>query len=326
MKGYLFSAIVAGLFGVLLTHSAITVMTFALAPAQVASPILADPPVTKSSVVTLNFVGDIMLDRGVYLSVEKNGGGDFHWLFDHVGDLANSDILFGNLEGPLSDRGRELDGVYSFRMKPEAAAALSSAGFDILSSANNHIGDWGYEAATDTVRRLAEVGITAVGVGANQDIATPKIVERNGLKVGFLAFSDVGPSWLTVGDQQLPEIIKQAASQVDQLVVSFHFGEEYREQATERQKYLAHLAIDNGARIVVGTHPHVVEEVERYNDGLIAYSLGNFIFDQAFSEDTMRGLVLEIELDKNSIVRAQTRESWQDSSFRPHLSLESTDV
>jgi poly-gamma-glutamate synthesis protein (capsule biosynthesis protein) len=276
-------------------------------------------------------VGDIMLDRAVGRSVERNAGGDFSWLFASTTELADADILFGNLEGPLSDQGTELGNLYSFRMSPAAAPALAAAGFDALSLANNHIGDWGVAAAIDTPSQLERVGIMPVGVGHyKEEAASVKIIEKKGKKIGFLAFSDVGPGWLTAGidkpgiilgnDAELGEIITKAAAQVDILAVSFHFGEEYQPLSSARQQTLAHLAIDHGALLVLGAHPHVTQEVERYGRGLIAYSLGNFIFDQYFSPETMKGLVLEVEINpEGAIVGARTRESRLDRNFRPSL-------
>lgn len=267
----------------------------------------------NSHPVQLVFVGDVMLDRGVEQSVMKNAAGDFNWLFERAPKLKLADIVFGNLEGPLSDVGRDLGQLYSFRMAPQAAPALARAGFSIMSLANNHIGDWGRSAFLDTIERLAVVGITAVGGGANREAASrPVIVEKYGQKIGFLAASDVGPAWLAAGadqsgimlvsDPDWPNAIARAAAEVDALVVSYHFGEEYELLPSARQKQLAELAIDRGARIVIGHHPHVRQPVRRYRDGVVAYSLGNFIFDQNFSAETRAGLVLMIKLVDGRVV------------------------
>ena len=98
-----------------------------------------------------------------------------------------------------------------------------------------------------------------------------------------------------------------------------HFGEEYQGNANDRQKKLAHLAIDSGAKIVVGHHPHVVQEVEQYKNGVIAYSLGNFIFDQNFSKETMQGLALEIVLDGAEIISVKQNKIKINEFFQPQL-------
>lgn len=261
---------------------------------------------------SLAFVGDIMLDRGVKASVLKNNNGDYRSVFMNIDKIRSADVLFGNLEGPVSDKGYDLGNLYSFRMSPLVLPILSEFGFKVLSVANNHAGDWQKEAFTDTLNNLQKYNISYIGGGVNyEETIKPKIIEKNGLKIGYLGFSDVGPNWLkaqtatagilSAGDQDQDGIIKRAAEQVDVLVVSYHFGEEYQKTSNLRQKMLAHRAIDNGAKIVVGHHPHVPQELEQYNGGLIAYSLGNFIFDQYFSTSTMNGISLQVNLKDKTI-------------------------
>ncbi|MFA5987443.1 MAG: CapA family protein [Candidatus Paceibacterota bacterium] len=263
---------------------------------------------TSSDSTSLLFVGDIMMARSVRDVVDKYGKGDYSFLFSKVPFLKKADITFANLEGPISDVGYDLGNLYSFRMSPQVIMGLKSGGIDVVSIANNHMGDFGMAAFEDTMPRLASAEITFVGGGKNyNDASAMKVVERHGIKVGYLAFSDVGPAWMSK-DRELPyvmsasdpkifDIIKNASGEVDHLVVSFHFGDEYDAAPSERQITLAHASIDAGADIVIGHHPHVVQRVEKYKDGIIAYSLGNFIFDQGFSEETMTGGVLEIVID-----------------------------
>ena len=117
----------------------------------------------------------------------------------------------------------------------------------------------------------------------------------------------------------MPTIIEQAASQVDLLVVGYHFGDEYKTEPNERQKELAHLAIDHGAKLVIGTHPHVVQPVEEYGGGIIAYSLGNFIFDQYFSPETMSGLALTVVLQGKKIHLIIKQNVILDQRYQPKL-------
>jgi poly-gamma-glutamate synthesis protein (capsule biosynthesis protein) len=264
-----------------------------------------------TSSLSLLAVGDIMLDRGVKTSILKNGG-DYNSAFRDIGNINDADILFGNLEGPVSDIGRNVGSKYSFRMVPAVVPALKTQGFDVLSVANNHMGDWTKDAFLDTFSKFRDSNISLVGGGFyNQDAIEPKIIEKNGIKFGFLGFSDVGPSWLKVGtstpgillvnDQETPNIIKSAAGKCDVLITSFHFGEEYQGRSNLRQRELARMAIDNGARVVVGHHPHIPQETESYKGGIIMYSLGNFVFDQYFSTSTMSGLAIKISFDGNNI-------------------------
>lgn len=258
--------------------------------------------------ITITFVGDMMLDRGVKRSVEKNMSGDYGALFAHAGYLADTDITFGNLEGTVTDEFSKRTGSrFSFRMDPAVLPALKAAGFDIVSFANNHVGDYSMKGFTKTIENLAAHSLLYTGAGENYtDATTPRVIEVRGMKIGFLGATDVGPEWLAAtdtkpgillaNDPKLPEIIAAAKAQVDVLVVSFHWGNEYS-PATARQEKIAHSVIDAGANVVVGHHPHVMEEVEEYNSKLIYYSLGNFIFDQYFSTDTMRGMVATVTID-----------------------------
>jgi D-alanyl-D-alanine carboxypeptidase len=280
--------------------------------------------------ITMRFVGDIMLDRGVKFSVNKNFDGDFNHLFDLLGEsYKDADIFFANLEGPVSDTGQDKHNLYSFRMDPRVLSVLKDAGLDMVSFANNHIGDWGKAAFDDTRARLDGAGIGYIGAAGNYaDAVQPKIIEVKGVKIGFLGFTDVGPNSfaatdtesgvLLASDPHLDDIIKNAAEKVDFLVASFHWGIEYQKQTPE-QIALAHRVIDDGAKLVVGHHPHVPQDVETYKGGLIVYSLGNFIFDQSFSKETMSGLTLEVTVDPETkfIKRYNTYTTTQNSLFQP---------
>ena len=280
--------------------------------------------------VSLLFTGDIQMDRGVRTQVEKNFGGNYNSFFSTAPGIKRADIAVGNLEGPISDVGSNHGSIYSFRMDPLVAPALATAGFDVVNVANNHAGDWGKEAFIDTLARLTRAHIAYTGGGMTRSEAEkPTIVSRGGTKIGFLGFSDVGPAWLAVGgstpgillasDPRRQTIIAEAKKQVDVLVVSFHFGDEYEKTQNERQRVLAHAAIEAGADMVVGHHPHVVEGTELYNGGLIAYSLGNFVFDQSFSPDTMEGLALSVGLTDGAITTIEKHQVTLNAHFQPQL-------
>ena len=263
-----------------------------------------------SSDITMSFVGDIMLDRGVRYSVKTNFGGDYSRMFDHTDMIKQSDLAFANLEGPASDKGTDLHNLYSFRMDPAVLDVIRTAGFDVLSFANNHVGDWGRPAFEDTMARMDTTGLQYVGAGMTKSLAVqPKIFTIKGMKIGMIGFTDVGPDSLAATDTEsgillasdpdFQKIITDAKKQVDELIVSFHWGEEYQEH-TPRQTMLAHEAIDAGANVIIGAHPHVPQAVETYHGGLIAYSLGNYIFDQAFSKETMSGMLIKLTFDAKS--------------------------
>lgn len=270
-----------------------------------------DESESKEGEVSISFLGDIMMDRGVKSSVYKNYGGDFNSLFKNLGELKKDDITFANLEGPVSDVGNNVGSKYSFRMEEKVLEALKEASFDIFSFANNHVGDWNVAAFKDTLGNLTARQIPFVGAGENTaDASEVKIIEKNGVRVGFLGFTDVGPNWMQAGadksgillasDPNRLEYIKNAKAKSDVLVVSYHWGDEYK-PFNARQKLLAESSIDAGANIIVGHHPHVMQDTVKYKDGLIIYSLGNAIFDQYFSVETMKGGLVNVVVDKNGL-------------------------
>jgi D-alanyl-D-alanine carboxypeptidase len=286
--------------------------------------------------VTLAFGGDLMLDRGVKNSVMKNFDGDYSALFENLDILKKVDIAFANLEGPASDKGKDAHNLYSFRMNPSIIPALKGAGFSILSTANNHEGDWGRDAYADTLARLKENEILYTGGNINSTEAeNPTIIEKYGMKIGYLGFTDTGPDWMKATENQagilsasnphFAEIIKNASAKVDFLIVSFHFGEEYQKKHNQRQENLAHTAIDNGAKIIIGSHPHVVQDTEVYKNGFIAYSLGNLIFDQYFSPDTMGGMLLEIKLWKDGGMTINKDTVNLSKAFQPETLIKGKD-
>lgn len=258
------------------------------------------------------FVGDLMVDRGVEQSVISNLGGDFNKLFDHVRDyFISADGVFMNVEGPVSAIGKNVGSKYSFAMNEKIIPALIANNIKMVSFANNHVGDRSLTGFSDTLNNFKKYELPFSGAGNNKaDASSVKIILINGLRIGFIACSDVGPDWLKAtettpgqllcSDPKLPEYITTAHDQVDFLVFSAHWGLEYKPRTT-RQQTLAHMVIDNGADMVIGHHPHVVQETEYYKEKFIAYSLGNFIFDQYFSDATMQGLLVDATIEKHGI-------------------------
>ena len=268
--------------------------------------------------IRMVFVGDIMMDRAVKTSVYKNFGGDYNALFEHTGYLKDADIAFANLEGSVATGGHNVGSRFSFHMEPRSLDALKASGIDVVSFANNHVGDWSRVAFDESLGHLRDEGIIYAGAGSSYaDATSPRIITVRGVKVGFLGATDVGPNWMNAtptasgivlaSDPNLPTIIREAKKQVDVLVMSFHFGVEYSPVNTH-QESLAHMAIDNGADIVVGTHPHVMERTETYKGKIIFYSLGNFIFDQYFSPHTLQGMVGEVAYDPEAKELTATEE------------------
>ncbi len=279
--------------------------------------------------IELLFVGDIMLSREIGHSMQTRGNWNFP--FERVAEtLQSADLAFGNLEGPMSTRGINLGSIYFFRADPRAIKGLQFAGFDVLSVANNHIWDYGKEAFEDTLLHLKEARITPVGGAENYAQAhKASIREVKGIKIGFLGYTNLLPK--SLGEPQSkptiawfdPVIVKQdiaeAKRQADIVIVSIHWGNEYELSPTRGQEIVAHELIDSGALLVIGHHPHVVQKTESYHGGYIAYSLGNFVFDQNFSEDTGRGLMVRIILADTKVVKTEQLPLVFNTFFQPSL-------
>ena len=278
------------------------------------------------------FVGDIMLDRGVEAVTNEFGGGNYNFPFLKIADyLSGADLTVGNLEGPVSDKGYNIGSIYSFRDNPKAIDGLKSAGFDLVSLANNHMFDYTRAALEDTFSLLEDAGIGYTGAGFSKEEALePKVFTlSDGTKIAFLAFSNLGSknweaqtstaglAWLD--QENLENSIAKARTEADIVVTIFHWGEEYQNLSNDEQKRFAHLAIDFGADLVVGHHPHVAQEMEQYKGKYIAYSLGNFVFDQSFSKETMEGLALEVSVQNKKITKAIAQKIKMNDFYQPEL-------
>ena len=292
----------------------------------------ADPPQAETpSPYTLVFVGDAMLSRGVDYMVQKYGAGDFRYPFLKIADeLQKVDFLFGNLEGPISERGADQGSIYSFRANPKVVAGLQFVGFDAMSVANNHIFDWGRDALVDTLSVLAINGIKPVGAGRNYaDANTPVRFVLHDTRFTLFSYTNLYPKSLeATADrpgissfdlERAKERIRAVRSEADIVIVSFHWGEEYQTHSNALQQKIARTLIDAGADLIVGHHPHVVQEIEQYKGGWIMYSLGNFVFDQNFSDDTRKGLMAKVTVRDKKIERLEPIEIKFTNTFQPYI-------
>ena len=293
------------------------------------------PAPIEESKITMIFVGDIMLDRGVKNMVDKHGDGDFKFPFLKIADyLKKADIVFGNLESVISDKGTKVGSIYSFRADPKAVEGLVFSGFNVVSVANNHVFDYGRLAMEDSFLRLKKAGIAYVGGGFSEEEAyAPIIKEIEGLKIAFLAYTNLGSIHWTAKEEnsgiawmekdRVEKDIKEAKDQADLIIVSFHYGDEYQLKPNYFQVSVSQAAIDAGADLVIGHHPHVVQPVEirqlAERKGYIAYSLGNFIFDQDFSEETMEGLMLKVIVQKGKIKEVIPVETRINQYYQPEI-------
>jgi poly-gamma-glutamate synthesis protein (capsule biosynthesis protein) len=243
-------------------------------------------------------VGDITLQT-------KNNQHPFKCVMDTFG---KKDVLFGNLETVLSITGNEKKKSVVLKSSPDSVTYLDDAKFDILNVANNHILDLGMEGFKNTLNLLDEHELEYIGAGFEKSSLNSSIIERNGIKLGFLGY--------TIGRFKVPEEIsiskikeKKIISDIelikgkcDFVVVSLHWGTENVFYPSPKQVELAHKLIDHGVTLILGHHPHVLQGIEKYKNGLIAYSLGNFQFDCKLSQSsTNDSIIFCVDFDKNGI-------------------------
>ncbi len=229
-------------------------------------------------------IGDLIIDQGI----------EAPFLFT-AETLQTADITVGNLECAISTRGTAVEKKYVFRAPPEAGESLAFAGFDLISLANNHSLDYGDTALDNTIELLNQNQILTVGAGQDEAKAYhPVIFDVDGLKIAFLAFVDVPTqdydylSWEAAKEKpgvawahssRVREGVMAAKETADIVVVLVHNGYEFAQKVSGAQQDTAHLAIESGASLVIGSHPHVLQRIESYQNGLIVYSMGNFVFD-----------------------------------------------
>lgn len=264
--------------------------------------------------ITLIAVGDVLLARKVnYKMVSMN---NFNWPFEKTADiLKSSDFTFANLESPIVENCKPTETGMVFCGDKRAVFGLVFAGFDGFNLANNHSLNYGKEGLSQTKGVLTSAQI---GFFGNDDVLRKEI---KGVKFSFLGFNEVG-----LGQKAYQDLISQVVLKIksekevsDFIVVSFHWGNEYTEEISPRQKELAHLAIDSGAGLVVGHHPHWIQGKEEYQGKFIFYSLGNFVFDQMWSEKTKEGLIVRFTLEGNEIIKTEEFKVKIEDFGQPYL-------
>lgn len=249
------------------------------------------PPATR-----LLFGGDVMLSR--YVGILARRHKDPAWPFRQLAPyLRGADIAFVNLESPFSDRGAPVEKGMIFKAEPAMIEGLVLAGIDVVSTANNHARDQRGYGLDYTLRWLGQHGIRAAGTG------TDAVLERNGVRFGFLAYTydqsngnypDQDSRVAMLDIVRMTGDVARMRRNADVVIVSMHAGDEYRARPNRQQTDFARAAIDSGAAVVAGHHPHVAQSAERYREGVIFYSLGNLVFDQFQRTETQQGLLAEV--------------------------------
>lgn len=272
--------------------------------------VLGVQPSNTGAPVSLTFVGDVMLGRGVAPVAKGDPAGIFEevrWV------LRSSDLVMGNLESPLTNRSHQSPNPHTLETDPASALLLADAGFDVLSLANNHIGDVGSAGVLDTLEAVETAGMMAVGAGVDfEGASAPLLIEVSGVRLAVLAFDATGaglsagtePGVAPWNEESARVATESAAAQSDLLIVSLHGGVEYLPEIDPRMLRLAEMLTAWGADVVWGHGSHVVQPVvtapgER--PSLMATSLGNFIFDQR-GPLTGTGAVLRVLADRSGVI------------------------
>ncbi len=260
--------------------------------------------------------GDIMLGR--YIGKVMSTKGELY-PFDHVRTMLKQyDVVLGNLEsGIAKDTAHPYfpKKPYNFAASPAAAVALRDTGFTVLDLANNHMLDFGPGEPGLTSSLLRKQGLSSFGAGENiREARQPAVLVRNGTRFGFLGYgvahsqavyaqkNRAGIAPIVMDD--IRKDIQALRNTVDVLIVSLHWGVEYEKTPSRKQRAEAHQIIDWGADLIIGHHPHVIQGIEIYRNKVIAYSLGNLIFDQK-GKGTDRSFVLACRFREKALYSAE---------------------
>lgn len=312
------------IFLLLLVAAATIVLVFTALPSIIKSTNVIIPPLSysvpesisqqpESSSFKMLFVGDVMLSRTIGTSV-LNGDNPFKNIKSKFSEY---NLIVANLETVAAEEQYAIQNpnkLFTFNSPVAALDSLTQNGIGIVSLANNHTMDYGSSALLNTMNNLKARGILFAGAGNNtQEAFAPKYIFYKKTKIALLAFNDI-ENWVTDVSDNSPgsayfdkDLIKQsldeAKSNADIVIVFPHWGVEYSLTNSDRQADYGHFFIDNGADIVIGAHPHVLENSEEYNGKEIYYSLGNFVFDDMCTiPNACNAGMVELNIEDNKLI------------------------
>ena len=309
---------------------------------------------------TVAAAGDVNLDRGVYNEIHNLGKGAdypfdggsvqitghtccspvYGWPLPKTKRLSSdtlvrnmmsgADLSMANLEGPAPVSSSYHTSGLLFTFNQSYLSGLKNAGIDVVSLANNHVGNAGRQGMRETTAALDKIGIAHAGLGANDTAArAPAIFTIQGVRVAFLAYDSIAPSyWASAtaegsaklaSDQTVSDIQAAKAAGAQVVIVYPHWGVEYHTTPTSFERTWAHRMIDAGADIIIGNHVHYVAAMEVYKGKPIWYALGNFVFDQNWSELTEEGLILELSFSGGTLVQAWMHPILDLANCQPNL-------
>jgi poly-gamma-glutamate synthesis protein (capsule biosynthesis protein) len=264
--------------------------------------------------------GDMMFDRGVRNIIENRGRDPFEYIKRDLSLLKGFDVIMANLEGPIVEMSRNAcqQKAYNFQFASTTPDLLKSVGISLVSIANNHSYDCYKTGYNSTKQYLEGAGIDYIGDGLEKSYVIKTIDDET------VAFVGMDESVQSIPVSDFYPLIKKLDAENDFVVVAIHWGTEYSPVATDTQISIAHALIDNGADVIFGSHPHVVEPVEIYNNKAIFYSLGNFVFDQT-DPQTLIGLGAGVEFVGGGVLSSPQTKSvftlfpFNIKSFAPEL-------
>lgn len=270
---------------------------------------------TPGTVVTLAIGGDLMLGRRVGDLLERRGD-PYAVLRPMARRFRAADIAVANLESTLSTAGPPQQGGDSFAADPAVLSALRRTGFDAVTLANNHVGDFGERALRQTLTRLERSPLESFGAGRDLARASrPLVVEVDGVRTGFIGFDSIGESPAATASapgtnrldmpprtgpldraalRRIAADVRSLSRRVDTVVVMPHWGTQYTHVPEPSQRRVARVLARAGADLVAGGHPHWVQGWEAVGDTVVVHSLGNLVFDMDFSPETQEGVLLEV--------------------------------
>ncbi len=298
-------------------------------PRSLSTPPDSVPPETdrRQGEVLLLFLGDVSAGRSMEAQLARYGPA-YPWQ-GLAPLLHEADLVVANLEGVLTTRGEALEKRYLIRAHPRWGRALAAGSFDLVTLANNHALDYGSPGLDETLDTVTGLGIVAVGAGRSAEEAhRPAQFTLSGVRIAVLGYA--AERWNGSADVPATERIAWAEpravaadvravrEEADLVVVLLHAGTEYAAEPSADQVAVAHAAIDAGADLVVGHHPHVTQTVERYKQGLVVYSLGDALFDIP-RPAAMRGDLLRVHATADGLAGAELWPFWIEAAIQPRL-------
>ncbi len=257
-----------------------------------------EPSVATPAEARILFVGDIMLDRNVAARMKAADDSAYPFRKLPSGWFDSFDYAVANLEGVVTDKRRPPEKSIDFQFDPSVIPMLKEQGLDAFSQANNHSLDQGAVGYADSVRRLREAGFLVFGHQVRDDVMSLATTTVKGIRIAFLGFNTTDNA---LDRAAAAPVLAQAASSSDVVIAYMHWGIEYQDTPDPASVELSHWLIDHGVDAVIGGHPHWARGFSSYKGKPIAWSLGNFVFDQDFSERTRQGLAVALTVTKGSI-------------------------